>query len=165
METIHRVLDDSNVRVCEGTRVQQGGIGTANTPVQRSLTHMQRRGRTKTIQAYRYAKESHRAPEHARALLLPSMSTQFSMSGMLQRGMPCIACRSAPEVQYATRLIPSLRASSIARCFPSLTPSSLRCTWITRHSGALSRGSAPIATPGGMERCTHLATSCGTVRR
>jgi hypothetical protein len=29
----------------------------------------------------------------------------------------------------------------------------------------LSRGSAPIATPGGMERCTHLATSCGTVRR
>ena len=42
------------------------------------------------------------------------------MSGMLQRGMPCIAFRSAPEVQYATRRITSLRASSIARCFPSL---------------------------------------------
>jgi hypothetical protein len=28
-----------------------------------------------------------------------------------------------------------------------------------RHAGALSRGSAHIATPGGMERCTHPATS------
>ena len=159
METIHRVLDDSNVRVCEGTRVQQGGIGTANTPVQRSLTHMQRRGRTKTIQAYRYAKESHRAPDQARALLPQSMYTQFSMTGTLQRGMPCIAGRSAPEVPYATRLLTSLSASSIARCFPSLTPSSLRCTWMPRHSGALSRGSAHLATPGGMERCTHPPTS------
>src|SRR5437660_3189559 len=81
---------------------------------------MQRRGIPKTLQEYPYAKESHRAPEQARALLPPSMSTQVSMSGMLQRGMPCIACRSAPEVPYATRLITSLRASSIARCFPSL---------------------------------------------
>ena len=123
------------------------------------LTHMQRRGIPKTIQAYLSAKESHRAPEQARALLPPSMYTQYSMTGTLQRGMPCIAVRSAPEVQYATRLITSLRASSIARCFPSLTPSSLRCTWITRHSGALERGSAHIATPGGIERCTHPATS------
>ena len=42
------------------------------------------------------------------------------MTGTLQRGMQCIAFRSAPEVQYATRLITSLSASSIARCFPSL---------------------------------------------
>ena len=90
---------------------------------------MQRRGITKTIQEYLYAKESHRAPEQARALLPQSMYTQFSMSGMLQRWMQCIAFRSAPEVQYATRLITSLRASSIARCFPSLAPSSLRCNW------------------------------------
>ena len=124
-------------RVCEGTRVQQGSTGTAHTLIQRTLTHMQRRGIPKTIQEYLSAKESHRAPEQARALLPPSMYTQFSMTGTLQRGMPCIAVRSAPEVQYATRLITSLRASSIARCFPSLTPSSLRCTWIQRHSGAL----------------------------
>jgi thymidylate synthase (FAD) len=116
-------------RVCEGTRVQQGSTGTAHTLIQRSLTHMQRRGIPKTIQAYLYAKESHRAPEQARALLPPSMYTQFSLRGMLQRGMPCIAFRSAPEVQYATRLITSLSASSIARCFPSLAPSSLRCNW------------------------------------
>jgi len=124
-------------RVCEGTRVHQGSTGTAYTLIQRALTHMQRRGIPKTIQEYLSAKESHRAPEQARALLPPSMYTQFSMSGMLQRGMPCSACRSAPEVPYATRLITSLRASSIARCFPSLAPSSLRCTWIQRHSGAL----------------------------
>src|SRR5215467_2948653 len=80
---------------------------------------MQRRGRTKTLQAYLYAKESHSAPEHARALLPPLMHTQFSMTGTLQRGMSCIACRSAPEVQYATRLLTSLSAASIARCFPS----------------------------------------------
>src|SRR5207302_4748008 len=103
--------------------------GTAHTRIHHSLTHMQRRGIPKTLQEYLYAKESHRAPEQARALLPPSMSTQVSMSGMLQRGMPCIACRSAPEVPYATRLITSLRASSIARCFPRLAPSSLRCTW------------------------------------
>src|SRR5215813_5101936 len=84
---------------------------------------MQRRGRTTTIQAYLYAKESHSAPEQARALLPPSMYTQFSMTGTLQRGMPCIAVRSAPEVQYETRLLTSLSASSIARCFPSLAPS------------------------------------------
>jgi hypothetical protein len=159
------LLTISTWRVCEGTRVQQGGIGTAHTPMQRSLTHMQRRGIPKTIQAYRYAKESPRAPEHARALLPPSMYTPFSLTGMLQRGMPCIVGRSAPEVQYETRLITSLRASSIARCFPSLAPSSLRGTWMHRHAGALSRGSAHLATPGGMERCTHLATSCGTVLR
>jgi thymidylate synthase ThyX len=81
---------------------------------------MQRRGIPKTIQEYLYAKESHRAPEQARALLPQSMYTQFSMTGTLQRGMQCIAVRSAPEVQYETRLITSLRASSIARCFPSL---------------------------------------------
>jgi hypothetical protein len=99
--------------------------------------HMQRRAITKTIQEYLDAKESSRAPGQARALLPPPMYTQFSMTGTLQRGMPCIAGRSAPEVQYATRLITSLRAASIARCFPSLTPSSLRCTWMQRHSGVL----------------------------
>ena len=139
--------------------VREGSTGTATTLIQRSLTHMQRRGISKTIQEYLYTKESHRALEQARARLPPSMYTQFSLSGMLQRGMPYIACRSAPEVQYATRLITSLSASSIARCFPSLAPSSLRCTWMQRHSGALERGSAPIATPGGIERCTHPATS------
>src|SRR5215471_15744487 len=112
---------------------------------------MQRRGRTTTIQEYRYAKERHSAPEHARVLLPPSMSTQCSLCGMLQRGMPCIACSSAPEVQYTTRLLTSLSASSIARCFPRLAPSSLRGTWMHRHSGALERGSAHIATPGGSE--------------
>ena len=139
--------------------LREGSTGTATTLIQRSLTHMQRRSIPKTTQEYRYVKESHRAPEPARALLPPSMSTQFALSEMLHRGMPCIACRSAPEVQYATRLITSLRASSIARCFPSLAPSSLRCTWMQRHSGVLERGSAHIATPGGSERCTHPATS------
>jgi hypothetical protein len=139
--------------------VREGSIGTATTLIQRSLTHMQRRSIPKTTQEYRYAKESHRAPEPARALLPPSLSTQRSLSGMLHREMPCIACRSAPEIQSATRLLTSLSASSIARCFPSLAPSFLRCTWMQRHAGALSRGSAHIATPGGIERCTHPATS------
>lgn len=151
--------------VCEGTRLQQGRTGPAHTRRQRSWTHLQRRGLPKTRQAYLYAKESHSAPEPARALLPPAMSTQFSLSGMLHSEMPCIACRSAPEVPSAPRLLTSLSASSLARCFPRLAPSSLRCTWMPRHAGALSRGSTPSATPGGMERCTHPATSCGTVLR
>src|SRR5262245_45826716 len=57
------------------------------------MTHMQRRGITKAIQAYLYAKESHRAPEQARALLPHSMDTQFSIAGTLHRWMPCIALR------------------------------------------------------------------------
>ena len=86
------------------------------------MTHMQRRGITKAIQAYLYAKESHRAPEQARALLPHSMDTQFSMAGTLHRWMPCIALRSAPEVQSATRLITSLRVSASRDTFPAYAP-------------------------------------------
>ena len=88
------------------------------------MTHMQRRGITKAIQAYLYAKESHRAPEQARALLPHSMDTQFSMARTLHRWMPCIALRSAPEVQSETRLITSLRVSASRDTFPAYAPHS-----------------------------------------
>jgi len=100
---------------------------------------------------------------------------EYSCPHRCRRSFLCVECfkeechvshagpllRSSP----ATRLLTSLSASSLARCFPRLAPSSLRGTWMHRHSGALERGSAHIATPGGSERCTYLATSCGTVRR
>ena len=86
---------------------------------------MQRRGITRAIQEYLYAKESPRAPAQARVLLPQAMYSQFSRTGTLQSGMQCIALRSPPEVQYTTRLIPSLRASALRDAFPaSASPSS-----------------------------------------
>src|SRR4030095_3175005 len=117
---------------------------------------MQRRGISKTIQEYLYTKESHRAPEQARALLPPSMYTQFSLSGMLQRGMPYIACRSAPEVQYATRLITSLRASSIARCFPQ--PSSPPPSGARGFNGILERCRGVVLTSLPLEELSDAHT-------
>ena len=84
---------------------------------------MQRRGITRAIQAYLYAKESPRAPAPASALLPQAMSTQFARTGTLQSGMHCIALRSTPEVQYKTRLITSLRASASRDAFPASAPS------------------------------------------
>src|SRR5436190_17226817 len=83
---------------------------------------MQRRGITRAIQEYLYAKESPRAPAQARALLPQAMYTQFSRTGTLQSGMHCIALRSTPEVQYKTRLITSLRASASRDAFPASAP-------------------------------------------
>ena len=83
---------------------------------------MQRREITRALQEYLYAKESPRAPAQARALLPQAMSTQFSRTGTLQSGMPCIALRSTPEVQYTTRLITSLRASASRDAFPASAP-------------------------------------------
>jgi len=83
---------------------------------------MQRRGITRAIQEYLYAKESPRAPVQARALLPQAMYTQFSRTGTLQSGMHCIALRSTPEVQYKTRLITSLRASASRDACPASAP-------------------------------------------
>ena len=118
---------------------------------------MQRRGITRAIQAYLYAKESPRAPAPASARLPQALSTQFSRTGTLQSGLHCLALRSTPEVPYKTRLIPSLSASASRDACPAsaLPPSGARGC-----KGLLERVRGVVLTSLPLDTNLHVSRPC-----
>ncbi len=108
-------------RVRKGKSVKQGSTGIADETLQNAFNQEQTKLLAASKVMYLDSKNSHIAPEQARALLPQSMYTEFYMTGTLHRWAQFCQLRLQVDVQEETQIITRMIKDQLSEKYPTWT--------------------------------------------